>query len=293
MTLLLLLTLQARTLLDAHNCYPYEDQWANRIERALSTGTPLAIEQDLAWYVDKTTGKAWSVVSHDSHPHGNEPTMKQYFFERIRPIIEEALKNPHKSQWPLITLNLDFKTLELEHARAVWQLLGEYEPWLTTSKKHGKKLDLKPILVLAGEPAALEKVFYQEVPGNGRLRVFGAAKVNTTKKATPYYRWWNSPWANVEPGGQTKAGEWTPEEEQRLKSIVGHAHKLGYWMRFYTLNGHAPAESQGWSSIYNFGSLEAVRKRWEACIRTGVDYLATDQYEDFAAFLSRHPQPLP
>ena len=41
-----------RVLLDAHNCYPYDGRFANRLDRALATGIPLAIEQDLAWYRD-------------------------------------------------------------------------------------------------------------------------------------------------------------------------------------------------------------------------------------------------
>lgn len=40
----------ARVLMDAHNCYPYFEWWGDRINRALATGTPLAIEQDLLWY---------------------------------------------------------------------------------------------------------------------------------------------------------------------------------------------------------------------------------------------------
>lgn len=56
-----------RTLMDAHNCYPYFEWWGDRIDRALSAGTPLAIEQDLAWYTDRQTGKSWSVVTHGEH----------------------------------------------------------------------------------------------------------------------------------------------------------------------------------------------------------------------------------
>jgi hypothetical protein len=54
-------------------------------------------------------------------------------------------------------------------------------------------------------------------------------------------------------------------------------------MRFYTLNGHAPDAGQGWSASYNFGSHAAARTRWRAAVDTGVDFIATDQYEDFAA----------
>jgi len=41
-----------RPMLDAHNCYPYEGQFADRIDRALRVGFPVGIEQDLAWFVD-------------------------------------------------------------------------------------------------------------------------------------------------------------------------------------------------------------------------------------------------
>src|SRR5690349_16029178 len=98
----------SRVLLDAHNCYPYDGRWADRIDRALSTGTPLAIEQDLVWFQGR------SLVAHEN-PRGDEPTMKQYFFERIRPIVEKALRDNRRDDWPLITLNLDFKSEEPEH----------------------------------------------------------------------------------------------------------------------------------------------------------------------------------
>src|SRR3954451_20224695 len=99
----------SRTLMDAHNCYPYSEWWSDRIDRALSAGTPLAIEQDLGWYRDAKTGKSWSVVTHGDPITGEEPTMEQYFFARVRPIVERALKDGKGGDWPLITLNLDFK----------------------------------------------------------------------------------------------------------------------------------------------------------------------------------------
>ena len=36
-----------------------------------------------------------------------------------------------------------------------------------------------------------------------------------------------------------------PADDRRLRALVDHAHKLGYWIRFYTLDGFAPAESKG------------------------------------------------
>ena len=79
--------------MDAHNCYPYYEWWYDRIDRALSAGTPLAIEQDLYWYTDPKTGKSESLVAHGVPVSGHEPTMEHYFFDRVRPIVEHALKD--------------------------------------------------------------------------------------------------------------------------------------------------------------------------------------------------------
>jgi len=65
----------ARVLLDAHNCYPYFEWWSDRIDRALSAGTPLAIEQDLLWAKNPRTGEMSSVVSHSAPATGIEAGM--------------------------------------------------------------------------------------------------------------------------------------------------------------------------------------------------------------------------
>jgi hypothetical protein len=80
-----------RPVPDAHNCYPYEGKWRDRVDRALKTGFPVGIEQDMAWYVDPATGKGRAVVSHDDKTKGSEPMLRDYFFERVRPIMEKAL----------------------------------------------------------------------------------------------------------------------------------------------------------------------------------------------------------
>ena len=291
----------ARVVVDAHNCSPYNGRWGDRIERALSVGTPVAIEQDLFWYTDPVSGKSHSVVSHGKHVDGTEPLMRDYFFERIRPIMEKALKDGNKGEWPLITLNLDFKTDEAAHHQAVWELLGQYESWLCTAERGANAAMLMPIkagplLVLTGEADTQERDFSQVVPVGGRLRVFGAVHEIGTEPsiapehmiagpATNYRRWWNNPWRVVEKGGQFKAGLWTAEDAERLTALVQYAHAQNLWIRFYTLNGHPPEllATNGWERVYNFGSREAVEARWRAAIAARVDYIATDQYEDLAA----------
>ena len=287
----------SRTVMDAHNCYPYFEWWGDRIDRALSAGTPLAIEQDLAWHTDAKTGKSWSVVTHGEPTTGEEPIMEHYFFDKVRPVVEKALHDGNHGDWPLITLNLDFKDNKPEHLAAVLELLKKYQPWISTSVKTANDgdtppLDIKPILVLTGQADEQQRVFYDQLTVGDRVLLFGAVhsedkestatpEVIDAEKASNYRRWWNNPWRVVEASGQAHAGQWTPEKMTRLRALVEHAHANGLWIRFYTLDGATEAElsCHGWFHGYNFGSLDAARLRWKAAIAAHVDYLASDQYE--------------
>lgn len=295
-----------RPVLDAHNCYPYEGRWADRIERALKTGFPVAIEQDLAWWVDPDNGKGRVVVTHTPKTTGTEPTLRNYFFERVRPIVEEALRKNERERWPLIILHFDFKDNQAPLLHAVWDLLGEYQSWITTAMKGADPrvlapFDPKPLLVLTEDSDAQEEVFFKQVTASGRLRLFGSAHTNEVAEKskaarehlqatlpperllsappTNYRRWWNNSWFVVEEGGQHQAGDWTEADDRRLHALVDHAHRLGYWIRFYTLDGFAEGEDRGWGNAYNFGSIEAARARWKAAVDAGVNLVATDQYE--------------
>jgi hypothetical protein len=303
-----------RPVLDAHNCYPYEGQYGDRIDRALKTGFPVAIEQDIAWGVDRKTARRRPVVAHSSKTTGAEPALRDHFFERVRPIIEKALAEDNRAQWPLIILHFDFKSLDPKLLRAVWDLLGEYESWITTAPQTADPhqlapLDPKPLLVLTEDADSQERVFFGNIPAGARLRVFGSAHTARirakskqqrihlaatlaperllTEPPTNYRRWWNNSWFEVEEGGQNRAGDWTYADGERLRALVGHAHQLGYWIRFYTLDGFIPAENRGWDNSYNFGSRQAVGARWQAAVEAGVNLIATDQYEELAEFMRR------
>jgi hypothetical protein len=309
----------ARVLLDAHNAYPYEGRWADRLDRALATGTPLAIEQDLVWRPPSLGLQGRSIVSHGEPFTGEEPGLRDHFFERVRPLVERALREGDRASWPLVTLNLDFKTDEPEHHAAVWQLLGEYESWLTTAERTADGSDpsplrVGPLLVLTGDADPQQRAFHDAVAVGARLRLFGAVNLQRDAwldrqglakaprerqweawlgalptlplpRASNYRRWWNNPWPVLEGESQPRATDWTPAEQARLQTLVNRAHDAGLWIRFYTLNGHDDLGDLGWSKGYNFGSLDAVRSRWRAAIAAGVDFVATDQYEAFAGEL--------
>ena len=306
----------ARVLLDGHNAYPEGGQWADRIERVLATGTPVAIEQDLYWRRPPGAANYTSVVAHDSDATDGAPTLDAYFFQRIRPIMERALVENRRETWPLITLNLDFKTDEPEHHRFIYALLGTYGRWLTTAPRTGTPdiaapLTVGPLLVLNGSDTAQRTQFHDEIPVGGVLRTFGAIpptaipgadKVARARRAVTlpaeqmivpggrnYARWANFPWSVVEEGGQQKAAAWTAADSARLSALVRRAHEEQLWIRFYTLDGFTPAQDRGFTASYNFGSLDAARTRWRAVIDSGVDFMATDQYGEFAAILRPRP----
>ena len=285
-----------RALLDAHNAYPEHGRFADRIDVALATGLPVAIEQDLAWCTS-ASGELAPLVSHESTCVGGEPTLETYFFERVRPIVEAALAKGPSADWPLVTLNLDFKTNEPAHHAAVWALLGTYQRWLTTAPKVPNAaavapLQVGPLLVLTGSSDVQQQTFHDAVPVGDRLRMFGAivgiaaplSDPSALPRATPatnYRRWWNHPWRVVEVEGQRTAGDWTAADAARLGAIVTDAHLHGLWIRFYTLNGLA-GEHEGWTASYNFGGLASAQVRWRAAIDARVDFIATDQYAEFA-----------
>ncbi|GGG84036.1 hypothetical protein [Edaphobacter dinghuensis] len=309
-----------RPILDAHNCYPYNGQWGDRIQRALNSGFPVSIEQDLAWYVDPATGKGRVVVSHTPHPTGEEPTLEDYFFKQVSPVVERAIAENKRDQWPLIVLHFDFKDNQDPLLKAVWQVLGQHEEWLSTAVKtndpnHLSPIDRKPILVVTEESDEQQKIFYDDLPVGARLRLFGSAHTHPApkgmsakesmhweatvspeeligEKPTNYRRWWNGSWYAVEEGGEPRAGDWTAADNARLHALVDYAHKRGYWVRFYALDGFAPSEDQGWGNAYNFGSRAAVVLRWKAAIAAGVNFIATNQYEALAPYLKQYAKEL-
>ncbi|MFL5607331.1 MAG: hypothetical protein ACJ8AD_12860, partial [Gemmatimonadaceae bacterium] len=165
-----------RVLLDAHNAYPQNDRWRDRIDRALSTGLPVAIEQDLFWRQDRER-RFEIVVAHDTSELDRAPTLDAYFFQRIRPIMERALVEKRRDRWPLVVLNLDFKQNDPALLDAVYTMLGRYESWLTTAPRTSTPdvaapLSVGPLLVLSGSSEAQRARFHDAVPVGQRLRAF-------------------------------------------------------------------------------------------------------------------------
>ena len=303
----------SRTIVLAHNAYPSHGKYDDRLARALSSGQPVAIEQDLAWIDGR------SLMIHGARNVGNDdPSLDSYFFPAIKPIMEKALKEGNKRQWPLVTLYLDIKNDPVEHLEAISKTLDQYDAWITTAVKPSSDtrqapLDVKPLMILVEdkENDIKQEFFYDRVPVGGKIRVFGTATkpgppaqpklskdaatdfMSTlspeqifTEKASTYRRWIGLDWAIFEKGGQGKAGDWTPEKDARLREFVNYGHRMGYLVSVYCLDGYTEAENQGWDKDYNFGSKEAVEPRWKAAIHARPDFISTDQYEDVSKLIA-------
>jgi len=302
----------SRVMVLSHNAYPDHGKFADRLDRAIAAGVPFATEQDLSWVDGR------SVEIHGAKNVGaDDPTLETYFFPRIKPIMEKAMKEGNKGDWPLVVLYLDIKNDPPEHLQAIESVLEKYDSWLTTAKKTDdilaqQPLDVKPLMVLVEDKQndIKQQFFYDQVPVGGKIRVFGSvAKFdeNPTKlprerraeaiallstldpeqlvphKADNYHRWFGTNWAFIEKGGETGAGDWTSASEKRLKSFVDYGHRLGYFVGVYCLDGYTQAENQGWDKDYNFGAKERVMPRWQAAVRAHADFISTDQMEDVAA----------
>jgi hypothetical protein len=293
----------------AHNAYPDHGKYADRLDRAIAAGVPFVVEQDLSW-ID---GKSLMIHGTKNASGGEDPSLESYFFPKIRPIIEKALKAGNKSSWPIVTLYLDIKNDPPEHLEAISKVLDNYNGWLTTAVKSAdiakqSPLDLKPMMVLVEDKQddIKQQFFYDRVPVGGKIRVFGTAtkfdenpgklprerkdeavalladrdpEQLVSKKADNYRRWFGVNWAFIEKGGETKADEWSAAKADRLKKFVDYGHRLGYFVGFYCLNGYTASEDQGWDKDYNFGARETVELRWRAAIQAHADFISTDQYE--------------
>jgi hypothetical protein len=301
----------SRTLMLAHNAYPDGGKYGDRLDRAISAGVPFVVEEDLVWVEGK------SLLIHAASAAGTDsPTLESYFFPKVKPIMEQALRDGNKGNWPLIILYLDIKNDPSEHLEAISKVLDKYDGWLTKAVKTAditqqSPLEYKPMMVILEDKQndIKQEFFYDRVPVGSKIRAFGSAvkfddnpnklgrdrreerfaglpKIDPehliTKHADNWRRWFGTDWHFIELCGPTHGNDWSPETEARLKQFVDHGHRLGYLVSFYEVNGFNDGENQGWTAEYNFGSKEASRVRLNALVKAHADFIATDQYEDVA-----------
>src|SRR5262249_35195813 len=108
----------ARMQVLSHNAYLDHGKYVDRLDRTLAAGLPVAVEEDLAWVDGK-----FFLIHGAKNTVGDDPTLESYFIPKVKPIMERALKEGNKGNWPLITLYLDIKNDLLEHLTMINQML--------------------------------------------------------------------------------------------------------------------------------------------------------------------------
>src|SRR5271169_3911346 len=254
----------ARTLMLAHNAYPDDGKYGDRLDRVIAAGVPFVVEEDLVWVDGR------SLLIHNAKAAGaDSPTLESYFFPKVAPIVEKALKEGNKGNWPLITLYLDIKNDPVEHLEVINKVLDKYDAWLTKAVKTEditkmSPLELKPMMIVLEDKQKdiKQEFFYDRVPVGGKIRAFGSAvkfddnpghlpktakaerlasmlKVDpeqlVSKKADNWRRWFGTDWAFIELCGPEHGKDWSAAADARVKKFVDYGHRLGYLVSFYSI----------------------------------------------------------
>src|SRR5271155_2820698 len=167
----------ARTLMLAHNAYPDDGKFGDRLDRVIAAGVPFVVEEDLVWVDGR------SLLIHNAKAaSADSPTLESYFFPKVEPIVEKALKEGNKGNWPLITLYLDIKNDPVDHLEAISKVLDKHDAWLTKAVKTAditkqSPLELRPLMVILEDKQndIKQEFFYDRVPVGSKFRAFGSA----------------------------------------------------------------------------------------------------------------------
>lgn len=270
----------------AHNCYAVDRVDNPRLIEALALGID-NIEIDLGW----DDALQALIVGHDATPRPGVAYPRLH--ASLIPALEAHWKARGTGGAPTI-LTIDWKTDRPEAVRQFKELLDGHPAWFSSAPKAPESpLTLRRLTVCLSGSEAAKAAYDALVPPGGTYRAFCDRVVGAGAKyepdvaayvpsdATPYHRFLAFHWGAIERGGPAVAGEWTRAEADRLTALADLAHRRGYRIRIYCLNGHTGARLGG----YRFPSDASARVRWTAAASAGVDWIASDEYAEIAAAL--------
>ena len=159
-------------------------QWADRVDRALATGLrPIAIEQDLVWFVDGG-GRGRSLVAHDAPATGDGADARRPFLQAVRrgcwmPRSRRRNRGHVAASW---ILHLDFKSNEAcaspSGVGSAWPVRtggsrGNSAPKTVTDDPQPFAMGTAPRAHGEMETGQSGSLFYDHLPAGARLRLFG------------------------------------------------------------------------------------------------------------------------
>jgi hypothetical protein len=266
--------------ISAHNCYAENRTDNPRLTEALTLGID-NIEIDLGW--DDAAKQL--IVGHDATPR---PAVAYPRLENsLIPALTSHLKVPRLDGAPTV-LTIDWKTGRPE---AVLQfkelLLDAHADWFSSAPKAADSpLTTRRLTVCFSGSEAAKNAYDALIPAGGTYRAFRDRVVSGTYKvevaayvpgnSTAYLRFLAFHWGAIERGGPASAGEWTRAEMDRLSTLIALAHRRGFRVRLYSLNGHSGPPG----SSYRFADDDTARVRWLAAAAAGVDWVAGDEYKE-------------
>jgi len=277
--------------ISAHNCYPENSTSNERLVEALGLGID-NIEIDLGW--DEAGARL--IVGHDPAPRPGVayPDLESY----LVPALEAHWRTPRPDRAPTV-LTIDWKTAHPAAVRRVKAFLDAHPDWFTSAPKAAESPLTTRRLTVCFSGSDQAKDLYDALVPEGdvyrafRDTVFSAGsgyRPDVAEYASPsvtaYQRFIAFYWGHVERGGPARAADWTEADAARLKALVAQAHRQGFRVRFYTLNGHfgLPGGS------YRCTDDAAARIRWHAAA-AGADWVATDEYDAIVGTLQQPHDP--
>lgn len=269
--------------ISAHNCYAANRADNPRLAEALALGID-NIEIDLGW----DQAESQLIIGHDAKPRPG------VVYPRIEtsliPVLENHWKTPRPDGAPTV-LTIDWKTGNPEAVRQFKGFLDAHSAWFSSAPKSpNSPMTPRRLTVCFSGSDTAKDAYDAMIPSGGtyrafRDRVIGAGakyqedlKSYIPEPSTPYHRFLAFHWGAVERGGPALSGEWTPAEADRLHALTTLAHRQGFQIRLYSLNGHTGPLLGG----YRFADDEAARVRWSAAADAGVDWIAGDEYREMA-----------
>ncbi len=275
--------------ISAHNCYAENRSDNPRLTEALALGID-NIEIDLGW--DEEAKRL--IVGHDAKPR---PGIVYPRLETsLIPALETHFKEPRSDGAPT-TLTIDWKTGRPEAVKQFKELLDTHAEWFSSAPKAADSpLTIRRLTVCFSGSEAAKDAYDALIPPGGTYRAFRDRVVSgryeadvaayVPRDSTAYHRFLAFHWNAIERGGPAAAGEWTPAEMDRLSSLMALAHRRGFRVRLYSLNGHSGPPG----GSYRFTDDAAARVRWEAAATAGVDWVAGDEYQEMVNALRALPR---
>lgn len=260
-------------------------------------------------YPDYLQGKVKLYVKHDAAAWPNTRHLYQYFEDMAAQIAARggSIHGDGRS----IIVNLDMKTANSPNyedvADSLQAIFTHYESYMS----HGyigsaNSFTERAITVCLSGADALKNAYFNYISGRtGKLLAFKDEVYSITHSrygnvadyfpnaADIYHRFYAVHWKHIESGFDTlMPGNWSQEEEQRLKDMMYMAEQKGYTLRFYSLNGNEGA----WHYKFPNGDGDAAQ-RWTQFAymnhKLGTrHFVSTDSYQSITKLFNHFLVPL-